>query len=246
MLKHRIITTIMYDETGQVVKPVQFKRPYRRLGTLEQFMRVIEGRNIDELLFIDITATEQERKPNLELIARFAGSVFAPVTYCGGISSIDDISHVLSSGADKVAIKTHYELIYDAARKFGSQAVVGVIDYLPDLAWGGQYRSAIQMAEYMELQGTGEIILTDMQRDGMMNGYNLSLIYNIANRVKIPVIASGGCEEPLDMVCSIERGASAVAAGSMFLFTETTPLDCAKCFRKFNIPARLENETHTS
>jgi imidazole glycerol-phosphate synthase subunit HisF len=240
MLKHRIITSILFDETGQVVKPVQFKRPYRRLGTLEQFMHVVEGRNIDELLFIDITATDQDRPPNFDTLSKFGGAVFAPVTYSGGISSIDHISEVLANGADKVAIKTHYELIYDAARKFGSQAIVGVIDWLPSFTYGDMYTEAKRMATYMELQGAGEIILTDMQRDGMMNGYNLSLIYNIVNRVKIPVIASGGCNEPLDMVCAIERGASAVAAGSMFLFTDVTPFECAACLEQHNIPARID------
>jgi imidazole glycerol-phosphate synthase subunit HisF len=240
MLKHRIITTIMYDETEQVVKPVQFKRPYRRLGTLEQFMRVIEGRNIDELLFIDITATDQNREPNFDTISKFAGAVFSPVTYSGGIASIDNISEVFANGADKVAIKTHYELIYDAARKFGSQAIVGVIDWFPSFTRGDMYTHAKQMAKYMESQGAGEIILTDMDRDGMMTSYNQGLIYNISQIVKIPVIASGGCEEPLDMVCAIERGASAVAASSMFLFTDITPLDCAKCLKEHNIPVRLE------
>lgn len=219
MLKKRIITTLLFDETMQIVKPVAFNRPYRRLGTMMQYIRVIENRNVDELIMIDITATEQKRKPNFEKLREFTTHIFAPVVYGGGISSLDDIRDALNSGADKVAIKTMHELIKPASRKFGSQAIVGVVNtYWTGWAW----------AKYCEGQGAGEILLTDTNKDGRMNGYNIKMIKNTVENVSIPVIANGGCSSPYDMKEALDCGASAVAAGSLFLFTEHTPRSCAK------------------
>lgn len=236
MLKHRIIPVLLTDGTGQCVKPVAFSRPYRRLGTMEQYIRVMESRNVDELIIIDITATEQKREPNFEKLRSWCDNLFCPVTYGGGISSIGHIEDALRNGADKVAIKTNWEMISDAANKFGSQAIVGVIDWFPG-NYG--YIDATTTAELMQEEGAGELMVTDMTLDGKMEGYNQELIYNIAQSTVIPIIACGGCSTPTDMFMAIGAGASAVASGSMFLYTDHTPLNCARALNKLGVETRV-------
>lgn len=236
MLKHRIIPVLLTDGTGQCVKPVEFKRPYRRLGTMEQYIRVTENRNVDELMIIDITATDQQREPDFEKLNSWCTNLFCPVTYGGGIKTLQHIENALKNGADKVAIKRHWSIIPEAARKFGSQAIVGVIDWPPG---GYGYLDAIAAAEQFQEEGVGEILLTDMSMDGKMEGYNHELIYNVSKSVNIPVIASGGCSTPSDMYIAIANGASAAAAGSMFLYTDYTPKDCARTLDKLGVPSRV-------
>ena len=224
ILKHRIITTLLYDETGQVVKPVAFGRPYRRLGTLRQYVRVIENRNIDELILIDITATEQGREPNYATIRGVCDNLYCPVTVGGGVSSLAHIRELLKNGADKVAIKTSIGITEKAAKKFGSQAIVGVIDFIDsydDYYYPWSYTRALKDL------GVGEILLIDDTLDGTMEGYNLELIKHVSS-VSIPIIACGGCGSPEHMAQALDMGASSVAAGSMFLYTDETPRVCAE------------------
>lgn len=237
MLKHRIIQTLLIDETLQVVKPVAFCRPYRKLGTLRQYLNVIERRNIDELILIDITATEQNRKMNYEAIRNHLDNVFCPITLGGGISSLDDIRMALENGADKVAIKTNTELIEQAAKKFGSQAIVSVLDF-------DAYDKLDEMlitAKNREYEGAGELILTFMPCDGAMQGYFYTPLNFISERINIPIIALGGCGEPKHMHQALTAGASAVAAGSMFLYTDYTPKECAEYLYERQWPVRLDN-----
>jgi imidazole glycerol-phosphate synthase subunit HisF len=233
-LKTRIITTLLWDGTN-CVKPVAFCRPYRKLGPILQYLKVADRRNIDELILIDICATTEERAPLFAEISEITKNCFYPVTIGGGISALYDVAELLRNGADKVAIRTATQIIPTASKKFGAQAIVGVIDYdktFP-LDWVASY------AAELEARGCGEILLTDTDYDGRMRGYNLELIDRVTRAVTIPVIASGGCGDPDDMLRAIRHGAHAVAAGSMFLYTDYTPKICAEYLDSEKIPVRL-------
>jgi len=235
MLKHRIIPTLLWDGM-QCVKPVSFERPYRKLGTMEQYIRVIETRNVDELIILDIEATPKGRPPNYVKLRQFCDNLYCPVTYGGGIRTLDDIRNALSNGADKVAIKTSRQLMKQAAEKFGAQCIVGVLDW----TYSENYKQKLdEDLDWFHLNGVGEILLTDTLSDGQMNGYNTSLIEDVCYMSNIPVIANGGCGEPKHMLQALEAGASAVAAGSMFLYTEHTPRSCAEQLTEWGCNVRL-------
>lgn len=248
-LKKRIIPVLLIDDTLQVVKPIKFGRPYRRLGPLSQYMRVMEQRNVDELIILDICASERGYKPMAKEISNFTSNLFCPCTIGGGIRSLDDISNLLNHGADKVAINNiciyDPEFIKEAAQKFGSQAIVGVMDILDSQIYDGKYlfdpdwTTIVNYAQYLESYGVGEILLTDVERDGTMAGYNIDLISTVAHAVGVPVIANGGCGRPSDMLLAINSGASAVAVGSMFLYTDVTPKECASYLNDNGIAVRL-------
>lgn len=222
MLKKRIIPILLFDDTMQVVKPVSFARPYRRLGTMMQYIRVLENRNVDELILVDITATEQNRAPNFKRLKEFTAHTFMPVTYGGGIRTLEDIKEALNSGADKVCIKTALNIIPKAAEKFGAQAIVLAMDYRD---FGLQ--ELVYQVE-AEIFGVGEILFTNTEKDGTMGGYDLTEIREMCSAAKIPIIANGGAGHPEHLAQALDAGASAVAAGSMFLYSEWTPKLCAE------------------
>lgn len=233
MLKKRIIPTLLYDSSLQCVKPISFGRPYRKLGPMSQYIKVMERRNVDEIILLDITATVEGRDPDVRKIKELTSGLYCPITYGGGISTLEHIRDILANGADKVAIKTNMSIIGPASQKFGSQAIVAVIDC-------NGYIDAVQYAKDFELMGAGEILLTDVNRDGTQNGYNLPLIWEITKAVKIPVIANGGCGNTHHMFQAIKEGASAVAAGSMFLFSDITPKKCADVLQgQYHVPVRI-------
>lgn len=234
MLKHRIIPVLLTDGNGQCVKPVAFERPYRKLGTMEQYIRVIESRNVDELIIIDIEATAQNREPNFAKLRSWCDNLFCPVTYGGGIATLDHIRLALENGADKVVIKNATNIVFDAVQKFGAQAIIGVIDF------GFQdYFPPDKQAIIWEALGVGEILLTSKENDGTLTGYELWQIELASDAVDIPVVALGGCGEPAHMHQALAAGASAVAAGSMFLFTEHTPRSCALELAEWGNEVRL-------
>lgn len=253
MLKSRIIPVLLTDGNGQCVKPVAFERPYRKLGTMEQYIRVIESRNVDELIIIDINATQENREPNFAKLRSWCDNLFCPVTYGGGIRTLDHIRLALENGADKVAIQVggfiNPSFITHAASKFGSQAIVSVINtrYLDDINWvcinrditdGGGF-SAWSYAKELEMLRAGELLITDVDRDGSMDGYNLSLIEEVSQSVSIPIVALGGCGDPIHMHQALAAGASAVAVGSMFLYTDHTPKSCAEFLSKIGDAVRI-------
>lgn len=238
MLKHRIIPVLLTDGTGQCVKPVAFGRPYRKLGTMEQYINVIERRNVDELFIIDITATEQGREPDFKKLNKWCSNLFCPVTYGGGIKTLDHIQQALQNGADKVAIKTNISIIPQAAQKFGAQAIVGVLDCIYEYDIAELQEELYTELHIFEQLGVGEILITDTSVDGRMDGYNLDLIGNASDYLDIPVVALGGCGEPVHMLQALEAGASAVAAGSMFLYTDITPRMCAEQLSEWGCEVR--------
>lgn len=235
MLKHRIIPTLLHDGYGQCVKPVSFKRPYRKLGPMSQYIKVMERRGIDEIILLDIQANSDRRQPQTKDIKELTSNLFCPVTVGGGISTLEHIQNALASGADKVAIKTNINIIPSAAEKFGSQAIVGVVDVHEH----NTLKDAMMYCSKLESMGVGEILLTDIQKDGTLSGYNLDLIRVCSDAVRIPVVSLGGCRDAYNMVEAIRAGASAVAAGSLFLYTDATPQSCAEELHKQGIPVRL-------
>lgn len=252
MLKVRIIPTLLYKEVG-LVKGMGFDS-WRRVGSAMQAIKVYNMREVDELVFLDITATQERRSPDFELIDELADECFMPMTVGGGIRSIDDVRRLLQVGADKVAINTQAienpELIEQVAKKFGSQCVVVSIDVKK--CDDGEYEvythsgthatgiDPLSLAQKVVSMGAGEILLTSIERDGTMNGYDVELIRNVSHLVSVPVIASGGAGNYEHMFQALTQGkASAVAAASIFHFTEQTPLEAKHYLDERNIHVRL-------
>lgn len=253
MLKTRVIPTLLFKDTG-LVKGMAFDS-WRRTGSAMQAIRVYAMREVDELIFLDISATPNGRGPDLEQIDVLADECFMPLTVGGGVRSLTDIRNLLAAGADKVAINTGAIedplFIRKAADSFGSQCIVVSIDYRRRSRDGsfevysncGQVptgKHAADWAAEMASMGAGEILLTSIERDGTMQGYDIPLISNVCRLVDIPVIASGGAGNYDHMVEAVQvGGAAAVAAASIFHFTEQTPRGAKMRMRDAGIPVRL-------
>ena len=225
-LKTRIIPILLTDGKGNVVKPIKFQRPYRIVGNLMQHIRVLEKRNVDELILIDIEASNEGRLIDCDKIKEYTKELYCPVTLGGGIENINDINKLLKSGADKISIQNKsnsFAFVKLAARTFGSQCITISVDVKQ-----GREQEAEEFCSYMYMCGAGEILLTSMDEEGTMEGYDIELLIRVADRLNIPVIINGGAGDPSHMEQAIKNGASAVAASSMFLFKDFTPRDCAK------------------
>ncbi|PWC54974.1 imidazole glycerol phosphate synthase cyclase subunit [Azospirillum sp. TSO22-1] len=251
MLKTRIIPTLLYRENG-LVKGRGFDSS-RRVGGALQAIKVYNLREVDELVFLDIAATAEGRGPDLALIDELADYCFMPMTVGGGVRGLEDFRALLAVGADKVAVNTAIladpALVEHAAAAFGSQCVVVSIDVrgsTPD-TWevhgrnGGQPtgRHPVAWAQQVAGLGAGEILLTSVERDGTMEGYDLALVEAVSAAVGIPVIASGGAGSYADMAAAAKRGAAAVAAAAMFHFTQQTPREAKLHLDAEGIPVRL-------
>jgi cyclase len=252
VLKTRIVPTLLFKGVG-LVKGVGFDS-WRSVGTALQSIRVYNLREVDELVFLDIVATPSGHRPDLREIDELADNCFMPLTVGGGVKSIPDIRDLLAVGADKVAINTAAietpELIRDGAAEFGAQCIVVSIDVkrrdngqaevMSHCGRTATGRNAIEWAKDVEALGAGEILLTSVDRDGTMNGYDVDLVRDVAAAVRIPVIASGGCGtyEHMADVLSASR-VSALGAASMFHFTEQTPREAKKYLAARGFPMRL-------
>ena len=252
MLKVRVMPTLLYREPG-LVKGEGFDS-WRTIGTPMQSLRVYNMRRVDELVFLDIAATGERRSIDFELIDELADECFMPFTVGGGVRTVDDVRRLLHVGADRVAVNTAAaetpDLIRDIAACFGSQCVVASIDARREDGGGHQVYTrsgskptgldTVGHARRMEELGAGEILLTCIERDGTLSGYDIDLVRSVSKAVSIPVIASGGAGSPADMHAAItEGGASAVAAAAMFHFTEQTPLEAKRHLHERGIPVRL-------
>ncbi len=233
MLAKRVIPCLDIKE-GRVVKGIQFV-DLRDAGDPVENALIYEKQGADELVFLDITASYEERDILLELVRRVAETVFMPFTVGGGIRSIEDVRKILLAGADKVSINTaavkNPKLISECARQFGSQCVVVAIDAKRvGNSWnvfvkGGRQDTgidAIEWAKEVESLGAGEILLTSMDKDGTKSGYDCKLLEKISSVVSIPVIASGGAGALEHFYDAIVSGADAVLAASLFHFREFT------------------------
>jgi imidazole glycerol-phosphate synthase subunit HisF len=253
MLVKRIIPCLDVN-AGRVVKGVKFLE-LRDAGDPVEIARAYDKEGADELCFLDITASHQNRGIILDVVSRTAEQVFMPLTVGGGINRLDDIRSLLRAGADKVSINTgavnRPEFVGEAAEVFGSQCIVVAIDAkrVGDrwevFTHGGRNPTGIDAenwAERMEKFGAGEILLTSMDRDGTKAGYDLSLTRAISERVTIPVIASGGVGSLDHIYQGFTQGkASAALAASIFHYREYSVLECKKYLHDRGIPVRLPN-----
>jgi cyclase len=250
MVKVRIIPTLLWKDLG-LVKGVGFNS-WRRIGSLLPSIRVFNSRDVDELILSDISASALGESPDFETLEGVSNESYVPFTVGGGIRSVDDISRILQYGADKVSINSYTyfnpSIVDESAKKFGSQCVVASIDVKNSSKGYFCYshsgtkntgRTVIDWVKELEARGTGEILLTSIDRDGTMEGYDLELISLVTSNVKIPVIASGGAGNYQDMVDAVLIGkASAVAAASIFQFTEQTPAEAKKFMDRAGIKVR--------
>jgi imidazole glycerol-phosphate synthase subunit HisF len=253
MLKIRVMPTLLYKNMG-LVKGIGFDS-WRRVGGLMQAIKVYNMRGVDELVFLDITATVEQRPPDFELVDDFADECFMPLTVGGGVRSVEDVRRLLAVGADKVAVNTAAiedpDLVRAIADRFGSQCVVVSIDVRRRADGAPRVHThagradigadPVAVAQAAEAHGAGEILLTSIERDGTMAGYDLQLVRSISEAVSIPVIASGGAGGYADLVAAVTEGrAAAVAAASIFHFTESTPREAKLFMREAGLPVRLE------
>jgi cyclase len=238
MLTKRIIPCLDV-KAGRVVKGTRFLK-LRDAGDPVEAARIYDHEGADELCFLDITASHENRSILFDVVARTAEQVFMPLTVGGGINTTDDIRSLLKAGSDKVSINTgavnRPDFVREAAEMFGSQCIVVAIDakrsngYWEVFTHGGRNPTGIDVrawAERMERYVAGEILLTSMDRDGTKAGYDLALTRAVADRVGIPVIASGGVGNLEHIYEGLtEGGASAALAASIFHFREYSIAQC--------------------
>lgn len=252
MLKTRIIPTLLYKKVG-LVKGKSFDS-WRRVGTSLPAVKVYCSREVDELIFLDIGATPSGSTVDVAEVDSLADECFMPLTVGGGLKTVDDIRSILRAGADKVSINTAAiedpSLIKEASRLFGRQCVIVSIDVKK--LGNGSYEvfshcgtkatglEPVDWAGQAEALGAGEILLTSIDRDGTMEGYDLELTKEVTAATTIPVIASGGAGSYKDMYDVLTEGrANAIAAASIFHFTQQTPREAKFYLAERHIPVRL-------
>lgn len=255
MLAKRVIPCLDVS-CGRVVKGTNFVN-LRDAGDPVEVAARYEREGADELVFLDITASHEERAIILDVVRRTAEQVFMPLTVGGGIRTLDDIRALLSAGCDKVSINSAAckdpDFVRQAAERFGSQCIVVNIDpkrvdrdgqeFWEVFINGGRKPTgleAVQWAQRVEELGAGEIVLTSMDRDGTCDGYDLPITSAVSQAVKIPVVASGGAGRPEHLVDAIQLGkADAVLAASIFHFGQYTIGEAKRMMAERGIPVRL-------
>lgn len=250
MLKTRIIPCLDVHN-GRVVKGINFLS-LRDAGDPVEQAKTYEKQGADELTFLDITATSDNRGIIYDIISAVAGECFMPLTVGGGVRALDDIRKLLLAGADKVSINSaavsNPEFVKEAANKFGSQCIVVAIDTkwnngAPEIyTHGGRKETGINTIEHakrMAEYGAGEILLTSMDRDGTKSGFDLEITKQICSAVNIPVIASGGVGKPEHFVEGAKAGATGLLAASIFHFGECTIGEVKKHMQENGIQVRI-------
>lgn len=231
MIASRVIPCLLLKGDG-LVKTVNFKRP-TYVGDPINTIKIFNEKEVDELVFLDISATPANAQPPFKKIEEIASECFMPIGYGGGIQSLEHMSTIFNLGVEKVILNTlaytQPNLVTKAAKRFGSQSIVVSIDVRRD--WLGRNQvysrcgarkvgvSPVEYARRVESLGAGEILLTSIDREGTFTGYDLELIQQVSRSVTIPVVANGGARSTVDLRAAlIDGGASAAAAGSMFVF----------------------------
>ena len=237
---------------GRVVKGTNFIG-LRDAGDPIEISRRYDDQGADELTFLDITASSDDRDLILHIIEEVAAQVFIPLTVGGGVRKVEDVRRLLNAGADKVSINTsavqNPELVREAAGRYGSQCIVVAIDAKrTENGWkvfthGGRNATGLDVIEWakkMQALGAGEILLTSMDRDGTRNGFDLALIHSVSHTVDVPVIASGGVGNLQHLVDGIVDGhADAVLAASIFHYGEYTVRQAKEYMAQHSIEVRL-------
>lgn len=230
MLRTRVIPCLLIQGDG-LVKTVKFKSP-TYVGDPTNAIRIFNTKEVDELVVLDIGASPGRKEPQFDRLAEITGECFMPLCYGGGVTTIEQMARIFALGVEKVALNTsaaeNASLVRQAANRFGSQSIVVSIDVKKRLlggyevvtrgasCWTGE--EPARFAAKMQSKGAGEILLTSVDRDGTGIGYDNELISKVSSAVSIPVIACGGAGSLEHMAEAVRSGASAVAAGSMFVF----------------------------
>ena len=251
MLKKRIIPCLDITE-GRVVKGINFVN-IRDAGDPVEWARKYDRDRADEIVFLDITATSDNRDILIDVVEKVSDEIFIPFTVGGGIRSVDDMRKILLAGADKVSINTsavrNPGLIRAGALHYGSQCIVVAVDVKREpegfrvYVRGGREKTGIDALEWCvraEELGAGELLVTSMDRDGTRDGYDIELLREICRRVNIPVIASGGCGRLAHLYDAVvEGGASAVLAASIYHYGEFTIPETKEYLHKRGVDIRL-------
>jgi imidazole glycerol-phosphate synthase subunit HisF len=231
MLRPRVIPCLLLEDGG-LVKTVRFKDPVY-LGDPINIVRIFNDKEVDELVFLDIRASVEGRRPPFDLLAQITTECFMPLCYGGGVTSVEDVRELVALGIEKVAINSRAvadpAFVRAAADQVGSSSVVVSIDVRRDwrgryevMTHGGRRSTGLEPALFAveaERHGAGELLVTAIDRDGTMQGYDLELVRRVSDAVGVPVIACGGARSIADLRDAVKvGGASAAAAGSMFVF----------------------------
>ena len=225
MNKTRVIPVLLLKGKG-LYKTVKFKDP-KYVGDPINSVRIFNEKEVDELAFLDISATPGGRGPDFEMLEDIAGEAFMPMAYGGGITTMEQVRTIFSLGFEKVIINTaaytNPDLVREAVSIYGAQSVVGCVDVRKTLL--GRYENRNQKVPLnqhltaLSAMGVGEILLNNVDRDGTLSGYDLALVKAVTDQVKVPVIACGGAAGIDDFEAAVRQsGASAVAAGALFVF----------------------------
>ncbi|MDX2048356.1 MAG: AglZ/HisF2 family acetamidino modification protein [Chitinophagaceae bacterium] len=230
MKRIRVIPVLLLQKGG-LVKSIRFK-DHKYVGDPINAVKIFNEKEVDEIVILDISATAEQRGPNMQQVREIAGEAFMPLGYGGGIKTIEQVKELIALGVEKVILNysafNNHSLISEAAKVIGSQSVVASIDVKKN--WLGKYKvnvlngtkntgeGPVEFAKKMEAAGAGEIILNSIDRDGTFEGYDLPLVKEVSSAVHIPVVAMGGAGSVDDFTRAVQQGASAVAAGSLFVF----------------------------
>lgn len=229
MARPRIIPCLLLRKTG-LVKGEKFAN-HRYVGDAINTARIFNDKGVDELMLLDIDATQEGREPNYELIRELAGECFMPLCYGGGVTNVEQMEKLFRLGCEKVCITTAATspgLVAQAAARFGRQSIVVGIDVRKKLLGGyevmvasGTRKIGTPLEEYVRevtAQGAGEILIQAIHKDGTQSGYDLELLALVAQNTTVPVIAAGGASSAANLAAAIKAGASAAAAGALFVF----------------------------
>jgi cyclase len=237
MLKKRIIPKFLIKD-GRLVKGVRFHENIREAGNPVTTAKVYDAYGVDELIFLDIQASLQERQAVIDIIERVSEEIFMPFCVGGGVKTLAHVNDLLKAGADKVSVNTAAiecpGFIREAAARFGDQCMTVVIDYkevTPGIfkvfSHCGRKQTDFEPMDWalrMQDEHCGEIILCSIDRDGTMSGYDLEMIHRLSERLEAPLIASSGAGSLSDCIAAFEAGASAITVSSMFIFTDHSPI----------------------
>lgn len=231
MIEKRLIPCLLIHKNG-LYKTVKFKKP-TYIGDPINAIRIFNDKEVDEIMVLDIDASVKKEKPNFKLIEELASECFMPLCYGGGVKSIDDMKRIYYLGVEKISLSSivieNPELVTDAVSIFGSQSVIVTMDIKKNIF--GKYqvhtyngkkntkRDPVEYAQYLEKLGVGELVINTIDKDGMMNGYDLQLIQIIKDVTNIPLIALGGAGSLTDIKIMLNTSnISAAGAGSLFVF----------------------------